>query len=225
MPGLNTADFNTQLRYNPGTLLFRVLAMLARNMTPDNSAYITEQEYLEGEKFAEERHEYVDGVVYAMAGSSRRHNRIAFNIAFNLRLISRDKPCDIHLSDVKVRVQRAKAYYYPDVVVSCQRDEADAYYLEKPCLIVEVTSKSTEWKDYAEKLIAYQKLESLQVYLIVAQDQPLVTMCYRDAETGWEVARFDELEQTLTLPCPDCPLTLAEIYEGIDFTQAAESAT
>ena len=93
---------------------------------------------------------------------------------------------------------------------------------EKPCLIVEVTSKSTEWKDYAEKLIAYQKLASLQVYLIVAQDQPLVTMYYRDAESGWEVARFDALEQTLTLPCPESTLTLADIYEGIDFTQSAE---
>jgi Uma2 family endonuclease len=197
--------------------------MLAVKMTLENQAYITEAEYLESEKLAEERHEYVDGQVYAMAGTSRRHNRIAFNIAFNLRLASRDRPCDIHLSDVKARAQRAKAYYYPDVIVSCQQDESDDYYLENPCLIVEVTSKSTEWKDYAEKLIAYQKLASLQVYLIVAQDQPLVTMYYRDEETGWEVARFDELEQVLTLPCPDCTLTLADIYEGVDFTQPAES--
>jgi Uma2 family endonuclease len=196
--------------------------MLAMKMTAENPAYLTEAEYLEGEKIAEVRHEYVDGQVYAMAGTSRRHNSIAFNIAFNLRLVSRDKPCDIHLSDVKARAQRSKAYYYPDVIVSCQQNETDEYYLEKPCLIVEVTSKSTEWKDYAEKLIAYQKLASLQVYLIVAQDQPLVTMYYRDAETGWEVARFDELAQALTLPCPECTLTLADIYEGVDFTQAAE---
>jgi Uma2 family endonuclease len=74
--------------------------------------------------------------------------------------------------------------------------------MEKPCLIVEVTSKSTEWKDFTEKALAYQKLATLQVYLIVAQDQPLVTMYYRDEETGWEVARFDDLEQVLTLPCP-----------------------
>lgn len=196
--------------------------MLAVKMTPDNPAYISEQEYLEGEKFAEERHEYVDGVAYAMAGASRRHNSIAFNIAFQLRLASRDKPCDIHLSDVKARAQRSKAYYYPDVIVSCEQDEADEYYLEKPCLIVEVTSQATQWKDFTEKAVAYQKLASLQVYLIVAQDQPLVTMYYRDEESGWEVARFDDMGQSLTLPCPDSTLTLAEIYEGIDFTQAAE---
>lgn len=193
--------------------------MLAVKMTPENSAYITEAEYLEGEKLAEERHEYVDGVVYAMAGTSLRHNDIAINITSLLRPLTRGTPCKVNSSDVKVRAQRSKAYYYPDVIVGCQRDNADTHYLEKPCLIVEVTSKSTEWKDYAEKLIAYQKLASLQVYLIVAQDQPLVTMYYRDAETGWEVARFDDLEQSITLPCPESTLTLAEIYEGIDFSQ------
>jgi Uma2 family endonuclease len=197
--------------------------MLAMKMTIENAAYITEADYLEGEKIAEVRHEYVDGQVYAMAGTSRRHNRIAVNFARKLALMDRQgNPCEIYLSDVKVRAQRAKSYYYPDVIVGCQSDETDEYYLEKPCLIVEVTSKSTEWKDYAEKLIAYQKLASLQVYLIVAQDQPLVTMYYRDAETGWEVARFDELAQALTLPCPECTLTLVDIYEGVDFTQAAE---
>lgn len=196
--------------------------MLALKMTPENPAYISEQAYLEQEKTAEVRHEYVNGVMYAMAGASLRHNDIAINITSLLRPLTRGTPCKVNASDVKVRAQRAKAYYYPDVIVSCQRDEADAYYLEKPCLIVEVTSKSTEWIDFTEKTVAYQKLASLQVYLIVAQDQPQVTMFYRDAEGAWDVARFDDLEQSLTLPCPDCALTLADIYEGIDFTQAAE---
>ncbi|UOG91411.1 MAG: Uma2 family endonuclease [Candidatus Thiothrix sulfatifontis] len=197
--------------------------MLAIKNTAENTAYITEQDYLEGEKTAEFRHEYVDGQVYAMAGTSIRHNDIALNIAFALRAATRGTPCKVNASDVKVRAQRSKAYYYPDVIVGCQRDEADEYYLEKPCLIVEVTSKSTEWKDFTEKLIAYQKLASLQVYLIVAQDQPQVTLFYRDAEGAWDVARFDSLEQTITLPCPEANLTLADIYEGVDFTQPAEA--
>jgi len=196
--------------------------MLAIKNTAENTAYITEQDYLEGEKTAEFRHEYVDGQIYAMAGTSIRHNDIALNIAFALRAATRGTPCKVNASDVKVRAQRSKAYYYPDVIVGCQRDEADEYYLEKPCLIVEVTSKSTEWKDFTEKLIAYQKLASLQVYLIVAQDQPQVTLFYRDAEGAWDVARFDSLEQTITLPCPEATLTLADIYEGVDFSQPAE---
>lgn len=191
--------------------------MLARQIVNDQTGYISETEYLEGEKLAEQKHEYVNGKVYAMAGASRRHNQIAFNIAFHLRLASQNSPCNIYLSDIKARVQRSKAYYYPDVMVSCTQDDADEYYLETPCLIVEITSKSTQWKDYAEKLIAYQKLASLQTYLIVEQDQPLVTQYYRDAESGWQVARFDQLDQTLTLPCPEMTLALAAIYEGITF--------
>ena len=196
--------------------------MLAIKNTSENTAYITEQDYLEGEKIAEVRHEYVDGVVYAMAGTSLRHNDIAINITSLLRPLTRGTPCKVNASDVKVRAQRSKAYYYPDVIVGCQRDSTDSHFLEKPCLIVEVTSKSTEWKDFTEKLIAYQRLVSLQVYLIVAQDQPQVTLFYRDAEGAWDVTRFDDLEQTLTLPCPECTLSLADIYEGVDFTQPAE---
>ena len=196
--------------------------MLAIKNTSENTAHITEQAYLEGEKIAEVRHEYVDGVVYAMAGTSLRHNDIAINITSLLRPLTRGTPCKVNASDLKVRAQRSKAYYYPDVIVGCQRDSTDSHFLEKPCLIVEVTSKSTEWKDFTEKLIAYQRLASLQVYLIVAQDQPQVTLFYRDAEGAWDVTRFDDLEQTLTLPCPECTLSLADIYEGVDFTQPAE---
>lgn len=200
---------------------------MSAKMTPDNPAYITEADYLESEKLAEERHEYVNGVVYAMAGTSLRHNDIALNIAFALRIAARGTPCKVNVADVKVRAQRSKAYYYPDVVVGCLRDDADSHYLEQPCLLVEVTSTTTEWKDYAEKLIAYQKLASLQVYLIVAQDQPLVTLFYRDLEGAWDVARFDKLEQAIPLPCPEATLTLAAIYEGVDFSQpvAEESST
>ncbi|QQZ28382.1 Uma2 family endonuclease [Thiothrix subterranea] len=196
--------------------------MLLNKITPDHPAYISEQAYWEGEKRAEIRHEYVKGKVFAMPGNSRRHNRIVLNVALALDLAGKSIGCPVNMLTVKVRVQGADAYYYPNVMVGCERDDAHAYYLEKPCLLVEVDSKATAWKNFTEKVIAYQKLASLQVYLIVAQDQPLVTMFYRDAETGWEVARFDDLEQALTLPCPNCTLTLADIYEGIDFTQPAE---
>ncbi|MBO0614861.1 Uma2 family endonuclease [Thiothrix fructosivorans] len=198
--------------------------MLAVKNTPENSGYITEQAYLEGEKTAEFRHEYVDGQIYAMAGTSRRHNRIALNIVRHLPLQRQDgTPCDVYSSDVKVRASKRKSFYYPDVVLTCTPDNADAYYVEQPCLIVEVTSKSTDWKDRSEKLLAYQALESLQAYLIVAQDKPHVTFYYRQADDGtWWVAAFEDLDQEITLPCLDTPLALADIYAGVDFTQPAE---
>jgi Uma2 family endonuclease len=186
--------------------------------------YITEQEYLEGEKLAKERHEYVDGKVYAMAGTSRRHNRIAVNIVRKLPLANhKGQLCEINSSDVKVRVGKRKTYYYPDVVVGCDADDTNPYYLEKPCLIVEVTSKSTEWKDRHEKAVVYQSLESLQAYMVVSQEKPHVTLYYREEDDGsWWVTALESMDQTITLKCPETTLTLADIYDGIDFSQPAE---
>ena len=189
------------------------------------SSYITEAEYLAGEPLAAVRHEYVDGKVYAMAGTSRRHNDIAINIIAMLRPLTRNTPCKVNASDVKVRVDQSKAYYYPDVVVGCEADDTNPYYLEKPCLIVEITSKSTEWKDYAQKAVAYQKLPSLQAYWVVSQEQPQVVVFYRDGDNGWEVTRYADLEQTVPLPCLEAPLTLADIYAGVDFSQPIDEVT
>ena len=189
--------------------------MLAASTLPD----LTEQDYLAGEKLASVRHEYVDVKVYAMACTSLRHNDIAMNISFALRAAARGTPCKVNVSDVKVRVEHSKAYYYPDVMVGCERSEADAYYLDKPCLIVEITSKSTEWIDRHQKTLAYQTINSLQAYLIVAQDKQQVTLYVRDSTKTWEVGLYDQAEQTLFLPCLDTKLSLSSIYEGIDFNQ------
>lgn len=197
--------------------------MQAVKKTLENQAYITEADYLEAEKLAEVRHEYVDGRVYAMAGASLRHNRIALNIVRTLPLQREDgRPCDVYTSDVKVRARQRKAFYYPDLVLSCEPDNADNYYVEKPCLLVEVTSKSTDWKDRSEKLLAYQALESLQAYLIIAQDTPHVTFYYREVDGAWWVSAYDALDQVIMLPCLNTPLSLADIYKNIDFTQPAE---
>lgn len=181
--------------------------------------YITEQEYLEGEKIAEERHEYVDGKVYAMAGASKRHNEIALNIAFALRPSTKNDLCRVFSSDVKVRAGKRKAFYYPDVVAGCAPDDADDYYLENPCLIVEVTSKSTEWKDRHEKAVVYQTLSSLQSYLVVSQDKPHVTVYCREDDGSWWVSAYEGLDQAIPLPCPPMMLALTDVYDGISFTQ------
>lgn len=192
-------------------------------MTAKQSDYISETAYLEGEKLAQVRHEYVDGKVYAMAGTSRRHNRIALSIVVALRQAPKDKHCEILSSDVKVRANKRKTYYYPDVVVGCDPEDTNPYYLEKPCLIVEVTSKSTEWKDRHEKAVVYQSLESLQAYMLVSQEKPHVTLYYREDDDGsWWVTAFEEADQVIPLKCPEMSLTLADIYEGIDFSQPAE---
>ena len=186
--------------------------------SPFTKQYVTEQEYLDREKISEVRHEYIDGEVYAMQGSSRRHNSIALNIALSLKQSSRGTPCDVFSSDLKVRINQRKTYYYPDVLVTCdENDQQDEYYIDKPCLIVEVLSKSTEQKDYREKLLAYQSIASLQNYLIVAQDHCHIDLFYREKQGDWWIQTFESMEDVIKLSCPVCEVSVADIYEGIVF--------
>lgn len=177
--------------------------------------YLSEQDYLAGEKYSEIPYEYIDGQVYAMTGASKRHGEITVNISTALRIAARGSHCKVYSSDMKVRTAAHKTYYYPDVVVGCEDDEASDYYLEKPCLIVEVLSDSTEKRDRREKLLAYINIPTLKAYLLVAQDQYEVEMFYREPTGNWWVETFSGLETTLTLPCLDVELSLATIYEGI----------
>lgn len=187
----------------------------ARELQQDQ--YISEEDYLEGEKSATERHEYVDGKIHLMAGASKRHNRIARNFIISMEAGADQANCEVFFSDIKVRAAKHKTYYYPDVVVGCaEDDDADEYYLEKPCLIVEVTSSSTLRKDYLEKALVYQAIPSLQAYLIAAQDKPQVDMLVRDAEGSWELQQFDDLEDEITLPCLGITLSLTNIYAGVE---------
>lgn len=181
-----------------------------------HSSFVSEADYLTGEQQATERHEYVNGRVYAMAGASKRHNRIAMNCVVQMTLAARNSPCTVYASDIKVHATKHHSYYYPDVVVGCESDETSDYVLEKPCLIVEVSSDSTLRKDYLEKSLAYQAMPSLKAYLIVAQDKVQVDMLVRDVEGAWELQQFNELEAELSLPCPSLSLSVASIYEGLD---------
>lgn len=182
-----------------------------------NKHYITEQEYLAQEKLTPIRYEYWDGKVYPMPGSSLRHNDIALNIVFALRRPIREHAYEIHFLDVKVRAKPSKAYFYPDIIVARTRNEPLECYLDEPCFIAEVTSKSTEWRDQHQKASAYRKLSSLQTYLIVTPDRPHVTAYFRDQHDAWDVALYTQLEQTIALPYLEAELKLADIYEGIVF--------
>jgi Uma2 family endonuclease len=192
------------------------LAMPANKSQQEN--FITEEEYLAGEQQANERHDYVDGQVYAMAGASKQHNRIARNFITNLSVAADHSGCDIYFSDIKVRSESYKSYYYPDIVLSCEDDNENDFYLENPCLIVEITSASTMRKDYLEKALSYQSIDSLKAYLIVSQDKPQVDMLLRSTEGTWNLQQFNSLNDVLELPCLDTKLTLEAVYSGINLS-------
>ncbi|MGX9728795.1 MAG: Uma2 family endonuclease [Candidatus Electronema sp. VV] len=139
---------------------------------------ISEKEYLEGELLSDAKHEFIDGAVYAMAGASADHGRIAGNLfaAFLRHLQERKSPCEPFQADMKVKA--GKKFFYPDVLVSCEQEEND-YYRNAPLLIVEVVSPSTRKTDNTVKRLTYQNLPSLKEYVLIEQDFVDVEVCRR----------------------------------------------
>jgi Uma2 family endonuclease len=172
---------------------------------------LTAEEYLAGEKAARVKHEFLAGRAHAMAGASRRHVRIvqAMVAAIGARL---RRGCDVLSTDIKVRVEAADAYYYPDVVVACDPTDADPYVVERPSLVVEVLSESTEAIDRREKLPAYQSIPGLAAVLLVHQERRMVEV-YRRDELGWLLETVED-DGIAEVPALGLALPLGEIYAG-----------
>jgi len=180
--------------------------------------YLSPEEYLSLERRAEFKGEYFDGVVYAMAGGSERHNLIAANIITALGVQLRDLPCRVYPSGLKVSVSNSKRFFYPDVSVICGEtrfaDEEKDVILN-PVLVVEVLSESTEAFDRGKKFSSYQQIESLREYLLVAQDE-FVVEHYLRQEDGWLYTKASGLDAALVLPALDCRMALSDIYNKVE---------
>lgn len=179
-------------------------------------ATLTPEEYLEGEKHSDVRHEYIAGQVYAMVGASRNHNQIAGNLYAALNTHLRNQPCQVFISDMKVRV--AEVFYYPDLVITCDPRESHDYYCEYPVLIIEVLSPSTEVRDNLEKRIAYQALASLQEYVLVAQESREVRI-YRRSPEGWELETCTEGD-VVRFRSVGLSLSIDAVYEKVPMSAA-----
>jgi Uma2 family endonuclease len=144
-----------------------------------------EAEYLENEKTSEVRHEYLAGLIYAMAGASATHNLIALSFASRLRAHLRGGPRQVFISDMKVKIEAIDTFYYPDVLVSCDPADKAEYFRTNPFLIIEVTSPTTVVTDRREMLLAYQKIPGLREYVLIAQDEISVQVYRRDKNDCW----------------------------------------
>jgi Uma2 family endonuclease len=171
------------------------------------------EDYLCLEETSATKHEYVAGQVYALAGASERHNRIAMNIAARLWGAAGEGPCHVYGSDMRLRI-RNDAVYYPDVQVVCDPTDSEQRYKTSPCVVVEVLSPSTQSIDLREKLLGYRRLDSLQAYVIVYRDEMRVLRHYRDEGGAWWDAEVSG-EGKVPFPCPALELTLADIYRGL----------
>ncbi|MFZ1643475.1 MAG: Uma2 family endonuclease [Candidatus Contendobacter sp.] len=177
--------------------------------------YYRVEDYLELELRSERRHEYLNGEIVAMTGGSLAHNLIALNLAGALREHLRGTPCRIYVNDVKVRIEAAHCFFYPDVLVSCVEPGKlqDCYFVDDAKLVIEVLSPSTNQRDREFKRIAYRQLPDLQEYLLVAQESRLA-ICYRRLPDGWEQEPYGARE-VIELKSVGLNLPLTRIYEDI----------
>lgn len=184
------------------------------------SKYTIEQ-YIELEKSSEERYEYFDGEVFAMAGRSLAHLRIGKNIARHLENRLEGKPCEAFPFDMRIKVPAAPPYRYPDVTVVCGEPIMENFQglsmLVNPLVMIEVLSPSTKEYDKDGKFIAYQSIASFQEYLLVAQDVAHVTRYVRQADNQWVRSDFIGLDSSVELKSLGVTLPLSEIYQAVTF--------
>jgi Uma2 family endonuclease len=180
---------------------------------------VSVEDYLAGELDSPVKHEYVGGVVYAMAGVKIPHDVIAVNITSNLhqRLKPR-RPCRPFSSDTKIRIRLLThwRFYYPDASVICRSNPSDDSFQDEPVAIFEVLSKGTRRIDEGEKKDAYLTIGSLCTYLLVEQELPLVVV-HRRTEHGFIREEFEGLEAVIPFPELETELPLVEMYEGVEF--------
>lgn len=190
-------------------------------------ARFTMAAYLTFERAAEERHEFLDGQIYAMAGESEAHGMLSANLLASLVLQLRGTPCRAFSKDMKVLCGPYRAhtreglYAYPDLVVVCgvrQYHDQARDVLLNPALLIEVLSPSTEAFDRGEKCRRYSTwLPSLQHYLLVAQESPRIDAYSRTPADQWALRHVQGATAVLSLPTPGIVLPLREIYDGVEF--------
>jgi Uma2 family endonuclease len=159
--------------------------------TAQKDVRISAKQYLELENSSDVKHEFVSGYIYAMVGASRAHNLIAHALSSTIRAHIAGSGCRVYISDMKLyaKTREDEVFYYPDIMVSCDDNPPSEYYEDKPKLLVEVLSDSTESKDRLEKLNVYTKIPTLQEYVIVSQDKVSVDV-YRQIEGSWMVNSY-----------------------------------
>ena len=179
--------------------------------------HYTVEEYFELEETSEIRHEYFNGEIFAMAGTTLNHNRIAQSIGFSLRK-SKKSHCDIFIENVKLEAIKDFYYPYPDVMLTCNPfDLREKNKIAHPSLIVEVLSTSTEKYDKTIKLKKYKAISSVQYYMLVSQYEMSVELYSRVNDFLWNYEEFTEQNTIINLEKIDITISLLDIYENIIF--------
>ena len=183
---------------------------------------VSSEEYLEYEREAFEKHEFISGEIVAMAGASENHNVISSNLIVEIGGKLKGTKCFAFASDMRVKAVKAKKsnYYYPDVVIVCGKrefgdDKKDV--LINPKIVIEILSKSTKLKDRNEKLDSYMALETLTDYVLIEQDEMRIEHYSRIDADNWRVKLLSVENQTLSFETINCAVLLKDIYNEVEF--------
>jgi Uma2 family endonuclease len=188
------------------------------NILPESSLFVSIDEYISGELRSETKHEYLGGVIYAMAGASEEHNIIAANLIGMLHAQLRGKPCQPFGSDMKVRIETLgdTYFYYPDAMIACDPADSGNGWRVRPAVLFEILSEETRRLDEREKRFAYLQIQSLQAYIRIEQSSAEMIV-ERRTPGGWKSEKLTGLAAILELPEISLRLPLAEVYERLRF--------
>jgi Uma2 family endonuclease len=188
----------------------------------ENSPQLTPEEYFAWEEKQLEKHEYINGEVYAMSGSSKNHSLLSvrFITLFSNHLES--SGCETGNSDLRVNIVESNDYTYPDVSITCdERDKTTTQYITYPCLIVEVLSGSTEAYDRGGKFRMYRKNPVLQDYLLVSSTTVEMDL-YHKKDTGeWIIINYKEGD-FVKLKSINLSFAIEQVYRGLVLTPESE---
>lgn len=198
---------------------------------PNPPLVYTAEEYLASERDAFERHEWLDGMIYAMAGESPEHSLICTNVTITLGTQLKGKPCAVYSPNMKVYSRLSSdiglkgLFAYPDSTVVCGEarfHDEHRDVLINPRVVIDVLSPTTERYDRGKKFLRYQQNQSLTDYVMVAQAYPSVEHYARRTNGSWLYSVTTELTASVPLESIECLLPLAEVYDRIAFPALAE---
>lgn len=174
----------------------------------------TVEEYFELERNSEVKHEFVEGQLIEMPGEKKVANKLSLRLSVVLLGLLNDNVYDVFIQDVRLSTVRGKRYRYPDVMVVPVIDDEDEYNVHQAVLIAEVLSPSTEKTDRNDKLKEYSKIPSVQYYLMVSQEEPIIELYRRNGDI-FEYTFFTEKTDVINFPFFDIKFTLNDIYKKI----------
>lgn len=185
---------------------------------------VTLEEYFAIEERAERKSEYYNGEMFLMAGASREHNILSRNLAGLLFAKLQGGSCQVFFSDLRVRVERTGLYTYPDLLIVCGTPEyapENRNTLVNPKVVIEILSDSTERYDRTTKFRHYKKLPSVQEYVLVSQDEPLVERFTRQDDGAWGQTDFVGLDADMALSTVSVSIPMADVFRGVEFPPPA----